>query len=173
LRYGYQLWIEKSTGLLLRAQTLNEKNEVVEQITFTHISIGNINYNRVKSSFANVSAWRIENAVMRQIKLDAWSVKWLPPGFKKTREVKRLVSDGSDKVHSTAPREVSQIVFSDGLAAVSVFIEPGTQSLTEGSMQQGAMNIMGKRQGDFWITIVGEVPALAIRKIADSIEYKK
>ena len=71
-----------------------------------------------------------------------------------------------------AQREVSQIVFSDGLAAISVFIEPGTQSRTEGSVQQGAMNIIGKRQGDFWLTIVGEVPSAAIRQVANSIEFK-
>jgi sigma-E factor negative regulatory protein RseB len=64
------------------------------------------------------------------------------------------------------------MVFSDGLAAISVFIEPGTLSRTEGSMQQGAMNIVGKRQGDFWLTIVGEVPAAAIKQVANSIEFK-
>jgi sigma-E factor negative regulatory protein RseB len=64
------------------------------------------------------------------------------------------------------------MVFSDGLAAISVFIEPGLQSRTEGYMQQGAMNIAGKRQGDFWLTIVGEVPVAAIRQVANSIEFK-
>jgi sigma-E factor negative regulatory protein RseB len=53
-----------------------------------------------------------------------------------------------------------------------VFIEPGSQSRTEGSLQQGAMNIVGKRHGDFWLTIVGEVPLTAIRQVANSIEYK-
>jgi sigma-E factor negative regulatory protein RseB len=69
-------------------------------------------------------------------------------------------------------REVLQLVFSDGMAAISVFIEPGSQSRTEGSMQQGALNIIGKRQGDYWITIVGEVPPAAIRQVANSIEFK-
>ena len=72
----------------------------------------------------------------------------------------------------TARREVIQIVYSDGLAAISVFVEPGTQSRTEGSLQQGAMNIVGKRQGDFWLTIVGEVPLAAITQVASSIEFK-
>jgi sigma-E factor negative regulatory protein RseB len=53
-----------------------------------------------------------------------------------------------------------------------VFIEPGSQSRTEGSLQQGAMNVVGKRQGEFWLTIVGEVPSTAIRQVANSIEYK-
>jgi sigma-E factor negative regulatory protein RseB len=181
LRYGYKLWAEKSTGLLLRAQTLNEKSEVVEQIAFAQIAIGNIDLNRAKPSFANTRGWRVENAVMSQINLSNWSVKSVPPGFKKIHEVKRLVSDtaGGDRVSGNAQptaqltqREVSQIVFSDGLAAISVFIEPGTHSRTEGSMQQGAMNIIGKRQGDFWLTIVGEVPSAAIKQVANSIEFK-
>lgn len=81
-------------------------------------------------------------------------------------------SDGSRMSAQPSQREVAQMVFSDGLAAISVFIEPGTQSRTEGSMQQGAMNIIGKRYGDFWLTIVGEVPSAAIRQVANSIEFK-
>lgn len=177
LRYGYKLWAEKSTGLLLRAQTLNDKKEVVEQISFTQISIGNVDKNGVKPSFPNTSGWRVENAVMSQVNLSGWTVKSMPPGFKKIREVKRLVSDTSPTTAASTnaqsrPREVSQMVFSDGLAAISVFVEPGSYSRTEGSMQQGAVNIIGKRQGDFWLTIVGEVPAAAIKQVANSIEFK-
>lgn len=178
LRYGYKLWAEKSTGLLLRAQTLNEKHEVVEQIAFTQISIGNVDRNRAKPSFSNTSGWHVENATMSQVNLSGWAVKSLPPGFRKIREVKRMVSDASAAGGATSvsarlnQREVAQMVFSDGLAAISVFIEPGSQSRTEGSMQQGAMNIIGKRYGDFWLTIVGEVPSAAIRQVANSIEFK-
>lgn len=180
LRYGYKLWAEKNTGLLLRAQTLNEKKEVVEQIAFTQISIGNIDRNRAKPSFSDTSDWHVENAVMSHMSLSGWTVKSLPNGFKKIREVKRLVTDVSTPGNSAAgsatsagakQREVSQIVFSDGLAAISVFIEPGSRSRTEGSMQQGALNIMGKRYGDFWLTIVGEVPSSAIKQVANSIEF--
>ncbi|MGH8806585.1 MAG: MucB/RseB C-terminal domain-containing protein [Noviherbaspirillum sp.] len=176
LRYGYKLWAEKSSGLLLRAQTLNERREAVEQIAFTQISIGNVDRSRVKPSFANTSGWRVENALMSQVNLSGWDVKSLPPGFRKVREVKRMVSEATNAVPSgtsvAGQREISQIVFSDGLAAISVFIEPGSQSRTEGSLQQGALNIVGKRQGDFWLTIVGEVPAAAIRQVANSIEFK-
>jgi sigma-E factor negative regulatory protein RseB len=176
LRYGYKLWAEKSSGLLLRAQTLNDKDEVVEQIAFTQISIGSIDKNRVKPSFPNTRDWRVEHAVMTQATLSGWTVKALPAGFRKIREVKRMVTDASPASAQAKAqpiqREVAQMVFSDGLAAISVFIEPGSQSRTEGSLQQGAMNIIGKRQGDFWLTIVGEVPAAAIRQVANSIEFK-
>jgi sigma-E factor negative regulatory protein RseB len=170
-RFGYKLWADKSTGLLLRAQTLNEKHEVVEQISFSQITIGNIEPGRVKSSFTNTAGWRIETSSTTPAHLNGWIIRWVPPGFKKTRELKRTVADPSATLGSGHMKEVVQLVFSDGLAAISIFIEPGTQSRTEGSMQQGATNIMGKRQGDFWLTIVGEVPSNAIKQVANSIEY--
>jgi sigma-E factor negative regulatory protein RseB len=170
-RFGYKLWADKSTGLLLRAQTINEKNEVVEQISFSQITIGNIDPGRVKSSFGNTPGWRIESASTTSVHLNGWIVRWIPPGFKKTRELKRTVVDAAATSRPGHLKEVVQVVFSDGLAAISIFIEPGSQSRTEGSLQQGATNILGKRQGDFWLTIVGEVPANAIRQVANSIEY--
>jgi len=180
MRYGYRLWADKATGLLLRAQTLNEKRDVIEQIAFTQISIGNVDRVRARPSFTDTTGWRVENAIMSQGNFSGWSVRSLPLGFRKVREVKRLVSDamspGAGASASTpsqpTQREVSHMVFSDGLAAISVFIEPGSQSRTEGSMQQGALNIVGKRHGDFWLTIVGEVPSAAIRQVANSIEFK-
>lgn len=176
LRYGYRLWADKPTGLLLRAQTINDAGQVVEQIAFTQLAIGNIDKNEAKPTFSDTRGWRIEHTVMSQVDLSDWMVREVPPGFHKIREVKRLLSDAPDgKAAAATPRsqrEFSQIVFSDGLAAISVFIEPGSRSRTEGSLQQGAMNIVGKRLGDFWLTIVGEVPAAAIAMVANSIEYR-
>lgn len=177
LRYGYRLWAEQNTGLLLRAQTLNEKGDVVEQIAFTQIEIGKIDRSRTRSSITNTQGWHIERAEMESASLSGWSVKAMPPGFRKIREVKRLVTNAPAtpaKAGSQAqpPREVAQLVYSDGLAAISIFIEPGSAGRTEGYMQQGAMNIAGKRQGEFWLTIVGEVPAVAIRQVVNSIEFK-
>ncbi|QAU34251.1 MucB/RseB C-terminal domain-containing protein [Janthinobacterium sp. 17J80-10] len=176
LRYGYRLWAEQKTGLLLRAQTLNEKGDVVEQIAFTQIEIGKIERSRTRSSITNTQGWHIERAEMESTSLSGWSVKSMPPGFRKIREVKRLVTNAtatSAKAGNHAPpREVAQMVYSDGLAAISIFIEPGSAGRTEGYMQQGAMNIAGKRQGEFWLTIVGEVPAVAIRQVVNSIEFK-
>lgn len=175
MRYGYKLWAEKNTGLLLRAQTLNGKNEIVEQISFTQIGIGNVDHSHLKSSFGNTNGWHVESSVMNPANLNEWTVTGMPVGFKKVRELKRMVTDApasNNAVTQVTRREVSQLVFSDGLAAISIFIEPGSQSRTEGSLQQGALNIVGKRQGDYWLTIVGEVPSAAIRQVANSIELK-
>ncbi|MGI4849124.1 MAG: MucB/RseB C-terminal domain-containing protein [Janthinobacterium lividum] len=175
LRYGYRLWAERVTGLLLRAQTLNDKGEAVEQITFTQLMIGNIDKSQVRSSFQNTKNWHVENAVMHQTDLSGWTVRGIPAGFRKIREMQRVLTDTTAAglaSGQSVEREVSQIVFSDGMAAISVFIEPGSKSRTEGSVQQGAMNIVGKRQGDFWLTIMGEVPSAAIQQVANTIEFK-
>ncbi|MDQ9170654.1 MucB/RseB C-terminal domain-containing protein [Oxalobacteraceae bacterium R-40] len=179
-RYGYKLWAERSTGLLLRVQTTNEKGDVLEQIAFTQLAIGDVPDSKLAPSVSDTRGWRVENTVMTQISKSNWKVKALPPGFKKVREMKRLLtnSSGSDAkgsksaASSLSRREVSQMVFSDGLATVSVFAETAGANRTEGAMHQGAMNILSKRQGSFWLTIVGEVPSATIRQIANSIEFK-
>lgn len=177
LRYGYRFCADTSTGLLLKAQTFDDKSNLVEQISFTQIEIGNIDHNRVKPSFTNISGWHVENSIVSQSHLSGWTML-PPPGFHKIQEVKRLISDtqaaGAAASQHTVPtpREVSQIVFTDGLAAISVFIEPNVQNRREGSMQQGALNIVSRRQGDYWLTVVGEVPGVAIRQVSNSIEFK-
>lgn len=174
-RYGYRLWIEKSSGLLLQIQTVAE-GRVLEQIGFTQLALGNISPHLVRPSFADVSNWRVEKSKLQHVEVPDLSLGFLPPGFKKTAAVKRyLTQTGADTVGTgatSAAREVVQLVFSDGLAAISVFIEPGSHSGTEGSIQQGAVNLIGKRLGDFWLTIVGEVPVAAVKQVANSVEFK-
>jgi len=179
LRYGYKLWAEKSTSLLLRAQTINERNEVVEQIAFTQLVIGNIEPAKAQTSYADTQAWRTEHVAMNSVAVTGWTVKSIPPGFKKIREMKRTISDagpasGNGMVGGAvvaSQRDVMQIVYSDGLAAISIFIEPVLKGQSQGVFRQGALNMLGKRQGEFWLTIVGEVPAAAINQVASSIEY--
>ena len=168
MRYGYKLWAEKNTGLPLRAQTLNGKNEIVEQISFTQIDIGNVDHNHLKSSFGNTNGLHVEkHCNVNPANLNERTITGMPVGFKKVRELEHLVTNApasNNAVTQVTRREVSQLVFLDGLAAISIFIEPGSQSHTGGSLQQGALNIVGKRQGDYWLMIVGEVPSAAIRR---------
>ena len=181
-RYGYRLCMDQTSGLLLRAQTVNTKNEVIEQIVFTQLYLGDIDKSRVKPSFQNTAQWHVENLTVQPNINSGWVVKALPAGFKKNREMKRLIpvsiaSNGSTTAAASAasqpkPHEVIQMIFSDGIAAISVFIEPNTQGRTEGSLQQGAVTIMGKRHGDYWLTAVGEVPFAAIKQVINSIEFK-
>ena len=67
---------------------------------------------------------------------------------------------------------VLQIVFSDGLAAVSIFIEPlrEGQSTQDTAATKGAINMLGKRLGNDWMTVLGEVPAPTLRQFAAAVE---
>lgn len=176
-RYGYRLWAEKQSGLLLRMQTLGPQGEVIEQIAFTDLHLKGITPRMVATSYPDAVNWRTGGTRQEPATVAGWQAGWLPPGFRKIREVKRLVIDSAtpisgEKSPRPSEREVSHIVYSDGLAGISVFIEPKGQHRSEGSISRGAVNIVGKRYGDFWLTIVGEAPAVAIRKIAESIQYK-
>ncbi len=171
LRYGHKLWADVNTGMLLKSQTLNEKNEAIEQFAFTQITIGGkIDHGQLKSRFlAKSRAWRVENsgAVATSLAASGWSIKPELPGFKKVTEMKRTQGGSS---------EVGHVVYSDGMAAVSVFVEPmaNKTSLPQpGLSRQGAINIYSRQIAEHLVTVVGETPAESVKKIADSVGYRK
>jgi sigma-E factor negative regulatory protein RseB len=172
-RYGYRLWVDRASGLLLRAQTINERREVIEQIAFTDVRIGEkIDRAKLRPSWST-EGWSIERSDYR--KADLSQHGWLvpaPAGFRKTREVARRIG-GSDAM---------QAVFSDGLATVSVFIEPNSLLSTPGPASQvpssdalqihGPTSAFSRRVGDSLVTVVGEVPPSTVRSVADSVEFR-
>jgi sigma-E factor negative regulatory protein RseB len=87
------------------------------------------------------------------------------PGFQKVAELKRRLGDA---------RSVNQVVFSDGLAAVSVFIEPmqGNDAVQTGLASMGAIHIYTREVAHHRVTVVGDAPALSVQRIADAVEYK-
>ena len=171
MRYGHRLWADVNTGMLLKSQTLNDKNEVIEQFAFTQIAIGGkIGEEQLKPRFlAKSRAWHVENsgAVAASLADSGWTIKPELPGFKKVTEMKRTQGGSS---------EVGHVVYSDGLAAVSVFIEPMSNKTSvpqPGLSRQGAINIYSRQVAEHLVTVVGEAPAESVKKIADSVEYRK
>jgi len=171
MRYGHKLWADVNTGMLLKSQTLDENNEAIEQFAFTQIAVGGkIDHGQLKSRFlAKSRTWRIENsgAVATSLAASGWSIKPELPGFKKVTEMKRTQGGSS---------EVGHVVYSDGLAAVSVFIEPmaNKTSLPQpGPSRQGAINLYSRQIAEHLVTVVGEAPAESVKRIADSVEYRK
>jgi len=166
LRYGYKLWADVATGMLLKAVTLDENGKALEHFTFTQLSIGPVPLSEVRAP-ETPSSWHVEDADVMPVDLAAagWSVSPDLPGFKKVTEVKRKLRQS---------RQVDQVVYSDGLAAVSVFIElrpRGSKTQRMGLSSVGAINIYTREVADHLVTVVGEAPALSVRRIADTVRF--
>jgi sigma-E factor negative regulatory protein RseB len=167
LRYGRRFCAELGSALPLRAQTLNES------FAFTQLTLGvAFSRDRVKSKYADRSRtqnWRVDRSALSTTPSTpadtGWALTSRLPGFKKVMEAKRSLGGRTGTV--------SQIVLSDGLAAVSIFIEGMPQAQTERALShQGAVNIYKRPYGNYTVTVLGEAPAATIMQIANSLELK-
>ncbi len=165
--YSYRFWFDKSSGLLLRAQRVSDKAEVVEQVAFAELRFGSQPASRLRPAVGDTRGWTVRRVDVQPVVLTGWQVRWLPSGFVRVGAVTRTTV--SDPQGGT--RELAHLLYSDGLAGLSVFIEPWSERRAASPLQLGALNMVGKRHGNFWLTIVGEVPMAAIRRVADSIEF--
>ncbi len=171
LRYGHKFCAELASGLPLRARTFNEKGEMVDLFVFTQLIIGSgVGKDMLKSRFeGKTQSWRVDKSGLEQGDTSAdagWSLLNQPAGFRKLTEMKRSIAGGTT--------QVSHIVYSDGVAAVSVFIEPLPKSpLPPGPAYQGAVNIYVKSQADQMVTVIGETPARTVRQFADSLTRRE
>ena len=165
LRYGYRLCVDRGTGLLLKAQTLGERREVIEQVAFTDIRIGErIDRSRLKPAWPT-DGWTVERSDYQRA--DPEKAGWVvptPDGFRRTKEVLRRMGTG----------DAMQVVFSDGLATLSVFIEPvaGAKSVADEVQLMGPTAAYARRIGDSLVTVIGEVPPGAARSVAKSVEFR-
>jgi sigma-E factor negative regulatory protein RseB len=175
LRYGRRFCAELSSALPLRAQTVNERGDAVESFGFTQLNLGGaFSRESVKSRYAERSRkqnWRIDRSAWNMAQPTpadtGWTLTKQVPGFRKVMEAKRSLGGRSDSI--------SQIVLSDGLAAISIFIEPmpaNAQSAPQ-SMTQGAVNIYKRPYGNHVVTVLGEAPQATIMHVANSLELKQ
>ncbi|HZN23339.1 MAG TPA: MucB/RseB C-terminal domain-containing protein [Burkholderiales bacterium] len=172
MRYGRRFCAELGSGLPLRAHTLNEKGEPLESFAFSQLTMGgSFSRDRVKSKYAEKSKaqnWRVERsgytAAATTPSDSGWTVTGHLPGFRKLMEAKRSIGGRG--------ASVSQIVLSDGLAAVSVFIEPMRETKGPSLSSQGAVNIYTRPLSNHIVTVLGEAPTATLMQIANSLEQK-
>ncbi|HWA36671.1 MAG TPA: MucB/RseB C-terminal domain-containing protein [Burkholderiales bacterium] len=164
LRYGHRLYADTRSGMLLKAVTTDAAGQPIERITFTELTLGGVTRAMTRSQHESGS-WRVEDAAASPASLPGWRLSAELPGFQKVVELKRRLES----------RPVSQMVFSDGLAAVSVFIEPleGRANVRTGLASMGAIHIYTREVANHWVTVVGEAPAASVQRIADSVEYRR
>ena len=166
LRYGYRLYADVNSGMLLRADTVDAAGQSVESFTFTQLGLGNVTRSMVRPRHA-VREWRVEHAEAAPARLAGWGLAAELPGFHKVTELKRRLGES---------RPVGQMVFSDGLAAVSVFIEPleaRRDPVRTGLASMGAIHIYTREVANHMITVVGEAPAVSVQRIADAVEFHR
>jgi sigma-E factor negative regulatory protein RseB len=166
LRYGYRLYADTASGMLLKAVTVDPAGEPVEQFSFTQLSIGGVTRDMVKPPHAS-NKWRVEDAEAAPARLAGWELSAELPGFRKVIELKRRLGES---------RTAGQLVYSDGLAAVSVFIESRegrSDPVVSGLASMGAIHIYTREVANHVVTVVGEAPAASVQRIANAVEYRR
>jgi sigma-E factor negative regulatory protein RseB len=166
LRYGHTLYADVKSGMLLKAQTFDAKGALVEQFSFTQLTIGGVSRDKVKTRHA-AKTWRVENSDAVPASLGGWGLSSELPGFRKVAELKRRLGEAG---------AVGQVVYSDGLAAISVFIEPlegRRDPARTGLASVGAIHIYTREVSKHMVTVVGETPAASVQRIANAVEFHR
>lgn len=194
LRYAQRLWVDRGSGLMLRADILGPGNAVLETAAFSEVEVGvkpdpqsvlramrsvdarsdKVVPARAASAAQNgagAARWRALRPTQRRTQLESegWSLQTMVPGFRLAScSVRGLDSDGHEM-------SVLQAVFSDGLTHVSLFVEPYRPGLHRGAVQArlGATGTVTRRVGEHWITVVGDAPEPTLRQFAQSLEPRR
>ena len=167
-RYSYKIWTDDEYGLLLKMTLVDSKNKTLEQIEFTQLSTLNsqdVNWFQPKIDVTKSYEMQ-DNTAVNQANSN-WIVAELPVGYVKV-DHRALVVPGK-----TTP--VDQMVFSDGIGSVSVFIEPIVKGMRPkmGQMSIGSTNVCARVLDGYQVTVVGEVPVLPCLQIAKAVSFKK
>jgi len=178
LRYGYRLWSERISGLLLRAEIVGERGEVLETSAFSDVVIGiRPQPESVLLAMRKLDGYRVVRPVLTPTRLEAegWAMRQLAPGFRAVSCVSRQIEAPSEAAGEAAAPPVIQSIYSDGLTYVSVFIEPFRAERHAKPMfaVMGATSTLAQRQGDWWVTVVGDTPPATLRIFAAALERRK
>lgn len=171
LRYARRFCAEVETGLPLQSRTMNEKNQTVEAFAFSTLEIGGaFRRELVQSKYAKISVsqnWRVDRTALTANDSgdSGWVVLNPPAGFSKMMELRRSMAGKKGTV--------SHLVYSDGLAAVSIFIESGAKPENKPVLRhQGAVNIYSSAIAGHKVTVLGETPPETVMRFARALEPK-
>ena len=166
-RYGHRIWLDSETGFPLQTKLMDGDGNAIEQVKFADINFSQeIHANQLEPS-TDIGNFRWFSQSKSSSKTETesdWISSDLPPGFRVTSTHVEQVSDGAEPV--------LHMMISDGLANVSVFIEPRGTDDTTRNAHAGAANSFSLLQGDYRVTAVGEVPLATAEHIARSMQLK-
>lgn len=176
LRYGYRIWSEKKSGLVVKLQTLDLDGRVLEQVAFSELQLdAPVKVDKLARQMQSTEGYRVEHSepIKTTAAAEGWQLRKPVAGFKPMGCYKRPAPRGDAK------HETVQWVFSDGLASVSLFVEvfDGQRHVQEGHMDMGAtqtlLRRLGGKAGEWWLTAVGEVPVATLEAFAQGLERRK
>ncbi|WP_282382447.1 MULTISPECIES: MucB/RseB C-terminal domain-containing protein [unclassified Pseudomonas] len=166
-RYGFELHLDKKTGLPLKSLLLNDKGQLLERFQFTSLDTDVIPSDKDLLADPDCKPINIASDKASAAKtVQNWRSDWLPPGFE-------LTSSSSHKDAQTKT-QVSSLMYDDGLARFSVFLEPlNGATVTDTRTQLGPTVAVSRRlttpQGEMMVTVVGEIPIGTAERIALSM----
>lgn len=167
LRYGHQFWVDTRSGLLLKAGLIDERGDALETFAFTDLRIGGPVDRKALEQGPDIagSDWKVVNVRSTQGDDGQWVFRNPLPGFRKVLAMRR-------QVRPDVP-EMTHILFSDGLAAVSVFIEPLAEGKPEtGLFAMGTINIFKRVIGSHMLVVMGDIPPQSLKMLAGGVEAK-
>ncbi|MEO8924433.1 MAG: MucB/RseB C-terminal domain-containing protein [Caldimonas sp.] len=177
-RYGYRLWADQASGLLLRVDVIGGHGEVLETSAFSDVSIGvRPQPDSILQAMRKLDGYRVFKPVLTPTRLEdqGWTLRRVAPGFREVSCVSREMENPREGGDEPPSPPVLQTIFSDGLTYVSVFIEPFRADRHTKPMlaSLGATVTLTQRHGDWWITIVGDTPPATLKLFAAVLERKK
>lgn len=173
-RFGYRVWTEQTTGMVIKLQTLDARQTVLEQAAFSDLQLAQpLSLAKLSAMMDNTEGYVVKKPELISTSADqqGWHLKGDVPGFKSMSCHKRQETGaGGDE-------GAFQWVFSDGLATVSLFIETfdavrHRKLPHHDDFAIGATHVQTRRIGDWWLTAVGEVPQPTLQRFAQSLERK-
>lgn len=168
MRYGFKFWADKEYGLLLKATMFNGQGVPLEQIGFSQLvwmEGQSMDWFRPQLDKSKIYEMGANNPKAESSDID-FDVADLPPGYQKVDQVKKMVQG------KQAP--VTQLIFSDGLSSVSLFVEPMVKGMRPriGHTIVGATNIYASINEGHQVVVVGEVPEVTVVQFAHSVSFK-
>ena len=166
-RYGFRLAVDRETGLLLKSELLGNGATALEQIVYTDLELPDSipdDALEPRTSGAGFTRYEARDAGRGpSARPQEWTIGWLPEGFTMVDESFGPIHPGRDSVDHR--------VYGDGLASLSIFIEPGLDAdgRIEGLSSVGAVNAFSRIIDEYQLSVVGEVPGITVEKVAASI----
>ncbi len=162
-RYSYVMWIDENSKLPLRADLVDRDGEVLEQYRVISYSVSD----HIATMLAALDEVLLPEAISflkQEPSSSFWKVKWIPEGFK-PHDLNRYKMVVTQKV-------VESKVYSDGLFSFSVYVSQKDDfSLRNHLIRQGRRTLHSLIKGDKEITVVGDIPPVTAKQIAQSVLF--